>query len=350
MNSRTMDAGAAAGYLSISKDQLYRLARSGALPHTRKGRSLRFRAEDLEAYRTRQAYEPDHALASSRELFVKVFDATPHPISISTLAEGRMLDVNDSLLRLTGYARQEIIGRTTLEINIYSDPQDRARIREMLVAHGAIRDLEINFRVKSGEVLTGLLSAETIVFNGEKCVLSTVTDITERRRFERRLAAQYSVARVLSESNALDEATPRILQIISETLGWTLGALWHVDEAAGVLRCGEIWHAPSVEAAEFVGLSRALTFKPGEGLPGRIWASSKPAWVADVTVDANFPRAEVASRESLHGSVGFPLAVRGRVLGVIEFFSPEIRQPDEDMLRMMATVGNQMGQFVERKR
>src|SRR3982751_5075185 len=138
MSHGTIAAAEAASYLSISKDQLYRLARSGALPHTRVGRKLRFRMEDIEAYRSQHLPRIDHALASSQELFIKVFDATPHAISISTLSEGRLLDVNDSLLRLTGYSRAEIIGRTVLEINIYSNPEDRARIRQILLERGAI--------------------------------------------------------------------------------------------------------------------------------------------------------------------------------------------------------------------
>src|SRR5215210_2954969 len=115
MSHETIAAAEAASYLSISKDRLYRLVRSGALPHTRVGRHLRFRMEDIAAYRAQHPPRVNHALSSSQELFVKVFDATPHAISISTLDEGRLLDVNDSLLRLTGYTRAEIIGRTTVE-------------------------------------------------------------------------------------------------------------------------------------------------------------------------------------------------------------------------------------------
>ena len=85
MIPQMMDAAQAATYLSISKDQLYRLARSGALPFTRAGRSLRFRTEDLDAYLSTQTSRPNHIVASSQALFVKVFDAMPHPISIALL-------------------------------------------------------------------------------------------------------------------------------------------------------------------------------------------------------------------------------------------------------------------------
>ena len=97
-------------------------------------------------------------------------------------------------------------------------------------------------------------------------------------------------------------------------------------------------------------MSRRTTFKPGVGLPGRVWASRQPAWIPDVVQDANFPRAPVAAREGLHAAFGFPISLRGEVLGVMEFFSREIRPPDAGLLSMLGGVGNQIGLFVERRR
>src|SRR5262249_44176631 len=91
-------------------------------------------------------------------------------------------------------------------------------------------------------------------------------------------------------------------------------------------------------------------FGPGVGMPGRIWESGSPVWIPDVPRDQNFPRADVATRAGLHGAVGFPVRLGDEVLGVIEFFSREIRQPDNDLLRLFATIGGQIGQFMERWR
>lgn len=174
--------------------------------------------------------------------------------------------------------------------------------------------------------------------------------IAERRRFERRLSAQYAVSRVLAEASTLMEAAPRLIQAICESVDWQVGSVWTVDHQAGVLRCLDTWHRADVEPTAFLKVTREITFKPGIGLPGRVWSSGAPAWIPDVTVDPNFPRAPFAASAGLHGAFGFPLTRAGDFLGVMEFFSPEIREPDEDLLMTMATIGNQIGEFVERIR
>ena len=181
-------------------------------------------------------------------------------------------------------------------------------------------------------------------------ILETNTDITERQRAEQRLLAQHSVTRILAEVATVEEATPQILQAMCECLGWDLGTLWRLDREAGVLRCAQMWRKPSVEATQFEAATRASTFRPGSGLPGRVWASRAPACIPDVVHDPTFLRARIAAREGLHAAFAFPILLGSEVLGVIDFVSREIRQPDQDLLDMMASVGSQIGQFVERKR
>ncbi|MGE3820793.1 MAG: PAS domain S-box protein, partial [Isosphaeraceae bacterium] len=172
----------------------------------------------------------------------------------------------------------------------------------------------------------------------------------KRRRAERRLGVQYTATRVLAESPRLEDALPQVLRAICDSLGWPVGAVWRMDLRIGALRCEVQWHSPLARLDEFVALTRRITFMPGEGLPGRVWASGQPAWIPDVTRDDNFPRASVADREGLHGAFGFPIVVGHDVLGVMEVFSGEIQHPDEDLLQMLTAVGSQIGQFMMRKR
>ena len=171
----------------------------------------------------------------------------------------------------------------------------------------------------------------------------------DRKRAEQRLTAQHAVASVLAESVSLPEATPRILQAVCESLGWELGALWKVDVNAGKLRCVALWHQRARPVPEFCAATQEAVFGCGAGFPGRIWAEAKPVWVENVAEDARCPRASIADREGLHAAFGFPITIQHEVVGVIEFFSNEIQRPDEDLVRMMATIGSQLGQFIVRK-
>ncbi|MGH7219455.1 MAG: histidine kinase dimerization/phospho-acceptor domain-containing protein, partial [Nitrospiraceae bacterium] len=116
------------------------------------------------------------------------------------------------------------------------------------------------------------------------------------------------------------------------------------------MRCADTWHIPAVEFPEFEALSRQTAFPPGIGLPGRVWADAQPAWISDVPQDANFPRAPIAASGGLHAAFGFPILLGREVLGVMEFFSREIRQPDAALLQILTGVGGQIGQFIERRR
>ncbi|HYK90767.1 MAG TPA: response regulator [Acidobacteriota bacterium] len=174
--------------------------------------------------------------------------------------------------------------------------------------------------------------------------------IDERRQAERRMAAQCAIARSLAQSSTLSQATPMILQAICEAHGWEEAVLWRVDLNAAVLRCVETWHSPGGKFKEFEERSRLNTFSSGVGLPGRVWAEGRPAWVSDVTQDANFPRKAEAERVAIRGALGFPIYLNGEVVGVMEFFSREVKQPDEELVQMLATVGSLIGQFIERRR
>ncbi len=132
----------------------------------------------------RNLKKSEEALRFSESKFSKAFRSSPSSITISSLAEGRYIEVNDSFLQLMGYSREEVIGHTTLDLNIWNQPEDRAKMREILQEQRAIRDLECAFRTKSGEVQIALLAAEIIEVNGEPHILVVTNDITERKKME----------------------------------------------------------------------------------------------------------------------------------------------------------------------
>jgi signal transduction histidine kinase len=99
----------------------------------------------------------------------------------------------------------------------------------------------------------------------------------------------------------------------------------------------------------FEALSREISLERGVGLPGRVWADAQPEWIPEIARDTNFPRRSVAVEEGLHAGFAVPILLRGDCLGVLEFVSRETRPVDRAILEMMANLGTQMGQFIERR-
>ncbi len=159
---------------------------------------------------------------------------------------------------------------------------------------------------------------------------------------------EHEVAQILAETEVPVEVYAASLEAIGRALGWELGAVWEAGPDDRRLRCVSTWHAGD-GAPEFEALSARLTLDAGEGLPGRVLATAKPTWIVDVPTDRNFPRADAARRSGLHAAFGFPLRSPRGIVGVMEFFSHEAREPDEQLLMTMSVLGSQVGQFVARR-
>jgi PAS domain S-box-containing protein len=144
-----------------------------------------------------QKRKTERALSQSEQKFSKSFRHSPLAVTITRMSDARYIDVNDTFEEQTGWTRQEVIGRTPLDICLWEDPENRVSMTERLRATGHVRDLEFRVRRKNGTVITALGSAELIDVNGEPCALSVAADITERKLAEEALAG---VSRKLVEA------------------------------------------------------------------------------------------------------------------------------------------------------
>jgi len=194
----------------------------------------------------------------------------------------------------------------------------------------------------------GLIYLQAYVADLTVTTLALAAIVTERRQTQRNLSGGLSVTRILAESPALTDALPRIIQRISTTFGWRVGAMWRLNPDSDRLHCLKVWPSQA-ERSKFEQICYQTQFERGVGLPGRVWKNLKPAWIPDVTKDDNFPRAAHAAAENLHAAFAFPIFSGERLLGVMEFFSPEIRELDDAMLSTFGGIGSQIGQFIERK-
>ena len=184
----------------------------------------------------------------------------------------------------------------------------------------------------------GMIEGGVVVFH----------DITRRKKAERRLAAQYETTRVLAEADSLGEAGPRILETIGTKLDWDLGALWRVDLHAHRLRCAAVWIRPGLELSRFATVTWGIELERGCASP----AASGPRGaerIPDIADDPEVLRAPAAEAAGLHAGFAVPIRLQGDCLGVLEFFSREVRPVDPATLDMMASIGSQIGQFLERQ-
>jgi len=265
--------------------------------------------------------------------------------------KGNYTATNKAVEQITGYSLEE-----SLELNLAQTvaPDYQEKAQEMLrrkLAGESVTAYDLVVIAKDGRRVPVEVNTRLVFKDGVPVgVQGIARDITERKKAENRLSAQYAVTRALAESNTIDEGASKILQAICESLGWEYGSLWTVDRRSNDLRCSQVWQAPGAEADEFESVSRQSVFTPGIGLPGRVWNDGQPVWIADLAEDTNFPRFAVAARVGFHGGCAFPIRFRSEILGVLEFFSRSIREPDPDLLAMMVTIGSQVGQFIERKR
>ena len=162
---------------------------------------------------------------------------------------------------------------------------------------------------------------------------------------------EHAVARSLAQALEPRDALAGALRAIGESLEWRLGAVWEpAPDQPETLRCVETWHAVGADAEEFEATSANTVLSSGEGLPGRVWRSGEPAWISDVAADENFPRAPSARRAGLHAAFCFPFRSARGVLGVIEFYTGEPCELDAELLATMVTLGDLVGQAVERRR
>jgi len=128
-------------------------------------------------------------LRLSEEKFSKVFHTSPDSININRLSDGRFIEINEGFKELTGYSAKDVEGKTSLETNIWTNSDDRARLVKELREHGGMANVEALFRKKDGTIVTGLMSAAVIIVNGEPCILSITRNISERKLAEEALRA-----------------------------------------------------------------------------------------------------------------------------------------------------------------
>lgn len=285
-------------------------------------------SETMRARRARALFE-----AIDDAVFVHDFD-------------GHILDANPAACRRLGYSREELLHLTTRDIDA---PEFAKAFDERLARQQKDGKLICEGRhvTKLGKVFPVEISTSLVEIDGVPAILAVVRDITARKKAERRQDVLYGVTTILAESDSFAAAAPRILKAMGEGMDWDFGAIWLTDSHTDQLHCVDCWHPSTASYPRFKAVTRRSRFARGVGMPGRAWLTGDAVWIADVVSDPNFPRAPVAREEGFHSGFAFPIQYGPETLGIIEFFQKSFVKPDDDLLAMLASLGSQIGQFIE---
>jgi len=297
------------------------------------------------------------ALTASKEYLNKIVTSIADALVV-TNQEGVIKTVNQATQDLLGYSQADLIGQP-IALLVADNNFLLQAIQPHTAQEDACKEIEIVCRTSSGAKRLIAFSCSTIQTDGanQQDFIYIGRDITDRDRTQQRLMAQYTIARLLSEAATIAQATTKILPTLCQVLEWDLVELWLAEEdqepdattPLKVQRCIEAWSKSSLPLQEFMAIAQKTTLAMGIGLPGRVWATGQPQWLT--TADApGALRSPLAAKAGLRAACGFPVQSSGEVLGVITFFSRELKEPAQDLLQTMTVIGSQLGQFIQRKR
>lgn len=246
----------------------------------------------------------EEQLKMSEEKFSKAFLSSPDPLVISTLEEGRFIEVNHSFLSITGYSLDEVINNTAFDLQLWSNPQERSEMIEMLEKQGAVRNKEYEFRIKAGKIAVFLVSIELIELGGQSCLLSVMTDITERKRAEEALReSQRALSTLMGNlpgmAYRLGGNNTRFLEFVSEGCYQLTG--YHPEEFCQEpkISLGEITHPEDQEDLSMIVLSALQEKRPYQLTYRLITKSGRIKWVWEQGIGIFSETGELTALEGL---------------------------------------------------
>ncbi len=266
--------------------------------------------------------------------------------------EGVVTNWNAGAERLFGFRAEEMIGQSLFSRIVPPNRKEellealkRVEQGERLALFESLRQHKDGHSIPVAIRISPIQNAQ-----GEIVGASAIDrDISQQRAAEMRRTARLAVTQILAHEQQKDIAVAEILAAVGSALRWEAGAFWSISSQDNVIRCQTFWDQPARNLPVFREATLNRAFPPDVGLPGRVWKTGEPLWITDVTCDPNFPRAKPAQADGLKSGFAWPITGDQECLGIVEWFSRDLLQPDEDLLEMMSTICGQIGHFIERR-
>ncbi|MBP3954858.1 PAS domain S-box protein [Gemmata sp. G18] len=341
---------------TIGEDRAVQVMQRGATDYIIKDRLARLGPAVNRALAGWRLKEEKRAAEQMAVRLAAIVETSGEAIVAKTL-DGVITSWNPAAEKLYGYPAQEIIGRNVSVLfpdrRRQSDPPEdlrdnalRLRAGEHITDFETVRVRKDGCRIEVRQSISPIREG-----NGPVTGASTIAhDITQRKRSERFLWAEQAVTDILTGATGLEESGSRVLQTIAECLRWEVAILWTVDRKADVLNRLHIWHSTWAEPRFIEALSRKTVLEPGAGVAGRTWETGRPVWEAGIRFDGPPAGHPAVTFDGLRGGFGLPMRQGADTVGVIEFYSPELREPDAPLLATLDKIASQISQFCERRR
>ena len=180
-------------------------------------------------------------------------------------------------------------------------------------------------------------------------IIIAAEDITERKQAEDRRLLQFAVTQVLAESASLEDSVPQLLKILAVAQGASVGEFWDLEGEPSRIHLLHQWHAPGKKLAAFALHSQKLVPIVDQSLAGKILASGTPRWIPDIASTPGTVRGGLATLAGLSSSLTLPIQLGKHTLGLLNFLSQYPTEPDPELLKLLVSIGSQIGQFMQRK-
>lgn len=305
--------------------------------------------------------QAEAALHRERDLLRTLMDNVPDLIFIKD-RQGRFLTVNEALLRaMRRKSLNDVIGRT--DADFWPSPLAKRYMEddERVMASGAaLVDREERSTDAEGRDIW-LLTTKVPLYNSNGDVSGLVgigRNITVRKRAEQETERQALEAKLLyhattlaGQTSSFRQALQGCIDLVCELNDWPIGHVYLPDDDGHTLNPTDIWHRTDDHRFSlFQQVTEEARVTRGVDLPGRVWQERIPQWIPDAKSDLNFPRAELCDDIGIRGAFGFPILIEDDVVAVLEFFSWEEMDIDDQLVRIFRSVGEQIGRVVKRRR
>ena len=277
-------------------------------------------------------------------------------------ADGTIADWSGVAEQIFGWSRLEVHGASMADLIIpekYRSEHHRGLRTYLETGQGPVlrRRIELSALRRSGEEFPIELSITPVQILDEVLFLGFIRDISQRQRSEQLLARKareaillHEVTSLAAEAVSFDQVLRLCLSSVCELAGWPLGHAYLPTGHPPELVPSLIWNDLSDQFQALREITKVTRMSPGVGLPGHIWMTGKPLWISDIYHDPLFVRSRSGIDLGVKSAFGFPIKSKGEVIAVLEFFSQVQAEPDPALLRLVETIGDQLGRVLERKR